>query len=201
MESANPSRRRTVPGGQGAPEEAAPRVLVGYASAHGSTAEIAQRIAEVLGHAGLTVEVLPLQQAPSPEGYAAVVLGSAIHQQEWLPTAAGYIARHAPALRERPVWLFSVGMTSALPRWIRRSARAGQDRRLAQALRDQAAPRGHLLVSGVVTPGQFPRWVRTLFRVFGARFGDYRDWARIEAWAQGIAGSLTTVPPRHAARS
>ncbi|MCY1157286.1 MAG: flavodoxin [Citricoccus sp.] len=195
MESAHPARRRPAPGRQGAPEEAGLRVLIGYASAHGSTAQIGQRIAKVLERDGLTVEVLPLQQAPSPEGYEAVVLGSAIHDQDWLPTAAEYTTRHAEALRDRPVWLFSVGMTSALPRWIRRSAHASQDRRLAHALRDVVCPRGHLLLSGVATPGQFPRWVGTLFRVLGAHFGDYRDWARIEAWAQEIAGELQSTRP------
>jgi menaquinone-dependent protoporphyrinogen oxidase len=171
------------------------RMLIGYASMHGSTAEIGERIAEALQRQELVVEVLPVQQAPSPEGYDAVVLGSAIHNQAWLPAAAEYVTRHAESLRNRPVWLFSVGMSAALPRWIRGSARASQDRHLAQAMRDVVWPRGHLLLSGVATPEQFPRWVKTLFRMLGARFGDFRDWARIETWAQDIAAELTATPP------
>jgi menaquinone-dependent protoporphyrinogen oxidase len=171
------------------------RILIGYASVHGSTAQIGQRIADALQRQGLTVEVLPVRQAPSPEGYEAVVLGSAIHNQAWLPEATEYVTRHAESLRARPVWLFSVGMSAALPRWIRGSARTSQDRHLAQAMKDVVPPRGHLLLSGVAAPEQFPRWVKTLFRMVGARFGDYRDWDRIETWSQNIAGELTSIPP------
>jgi menaquinone-dependent protoporphyrinogen oxidase len=170
------------------------RVLVGYASAHGSTAQIARRIAEVLEREGLTVELLSLRQVQGLRGYDGVVLGSAIHNQTWMPEGCEFVRLHADALVVRPVWLFSVGMSGGLPRWIRGAARSGQNRRLADALRDMVRPRGHLLLSGVAAPEQFPPWVGTLFRVSGAHFGDYRDWATIEAWATDIARELKTRP-------
>ena len=111
-----------------------------------------------------------------------------------MPQATEFVHRHAETLRAQPVWLFSVGMSAALPGVIRGSARAGQDRRLAQALRDVVRPRGHLLLSGTIRAEDFPRWVSVLFRGIGARFGDYRDWAGIETWARGIAGELRTSP-------
>ena len=170
------------------------KVLVGYASAHGSTAGIAGRIAVVLERGGLAVDVLPVPQVKSLSGYDGVVLGSAIHNQTWLPEARDFVNHHAAELRARPVWLFSVGMSAGLPRWARGVARTGQNRRLAGALRDPVRPRGHLLLSGVAAAGQFPRRVGTLFRAVGARFGDYRDWAAIETWAKGIAADLKTTP-------
>ncbi|MGH4011856.1 MAG: flavodoxin domain-containing protein [Pseudonocardiaceae bacterium] len=48
--------------------------------------------------------------------YDAVVLGSAIHNQEWLPQAIRFVRRNLDALAARPVWLFSAGMPGALPR-------------------------------------------------------------------------------------
>ncbi|MET1153306.1 flavodoxin domain-containing protein [Arthrobacter sp.] len=121
------------------------RVLISHASAHGSTREIAQRIAAVLEQEGLTVDVLPLSRLGVPDGYDAAVLSSAIHQQSWLPEAMAFVQRQANELVARPVWLFSVGMSASLPRALRTSASRAQDRRLAGTLRDLVRPRGHRL--------------------------------------------------------
>jgi menaquinone-dependent protoporphyrinogen oxidase len=55
------------------------RILVAHASAHGSTAEIARRIADVLRDEGSSVDVGPMEQQDGLGDYDAVVLGSAIH--------------------------------------------------------------------------------------------------------------------------
>lgn len=132
------------------------RILVGHASAHGSTAEIARRIAEVLRGQGASVDVERMGRITDPGGYDAVVLGSAVHHQAWLPEATGFVRRHRGDLLARPVWLFSVGMSAGLPRLLRRPAHRAQDRRLAAALRDVVRPRGHLLLSGVTGPDLLP---------------------------------------------
>lgn len=166
------------------------RILVGYASAHGSTAEIAHRIAAVLQHPDWTVDVVEVRKIADPGSYDAVVLGSAIHNQAWLPEAAEFVHHHQGVLRVRPVWLFSVGMSAGLPRWLRKQGRAAQDRRMAHALRDMVRPRGHHLFSGAAWPEQFPRMSGVLVRAMGVRFGDYRDWAETEVWARDIAAEL-----------
>ncbi len=155
--------------------------------------EIAQRIAGVLEKEGLSVDVLPISQLGGLEGYDAAVLGSAVHQQAWLPEAMAFIQGHANELVARPVWLFSVGMSAGLPRLVRTSARKAQDRRLAGELRDLVRPRGHCLLSGVAREEDFPGWTSVLFRMVGARFGDFRDWDQIEEWARGIAHDLRSA--------
>lgn len=55
-------------------------------------------------------------------GYDAVVLGSAIHDQAWLPEATRFVRENASALAGLPVWVFGVGMPGALPRVLRRWA-------------------------------------------------------------------------------
>ena len=91
------------------------------------------------------------------------------------------------------MWLFSVGMSAALPRILRGPARRAQNRRLAASLREVVHPRGHLLLSGVAQAEQLPGWAGLLLRGTGGRFGDHRDWPRIEAWARDIAGTLRTT--------
>ena len=70
-------------------------VLVGYASAHGSTREIAERIGARLTELGCTADVVSLDSGVGPEAYSAVVLGSAVHSRRWLPAAEEYV--RAPA--------------------------------------------------------------------------------------------------------
>jgi menaquinone-dependent protoporphyrinogen oxidase len=55
------------------------RVLVGYASAKGSTREIAERIATRLRAAGHVTAVDRVDEASAIASYDALVLGSAIH--------------------------------------------------------------------------------------------------------------------------
>ncbi|TDL42848.1 flavodoxin domain-containing protein [Kocuria rosea] len=169
------------------------RILVAHASAHGSTAEIARRIADVLRKEGSSVDVGPMEQQDGLGDYDAVVLGSAVHDQDWLPVATAFVHRHQAVLRTRPVWLSSVGMSAALPRILRGPARRAQNRRLAASLREVVHPRGHLLLSGVAQAEQLPGWAGLLLRGTGGRFGDHRDWPRIEAWARDIAGALRTT--------
>ncbi|MFD1214931.1 flavodoxin domain-containing protein, partial [Arthrobacter sp. GCM10027362] len=166
------------------------RILVAYASSQGSTQQIARQIAEVLERSGLRVEVLPAGQAADAAGYDAVVLGSAIHNQAWLPEAADYFGRNAPALAGLPVWMFSVGMPDALPGPMRRKARELQQQRIEAALAGPVRPREHRIFSGVYGAGRLPAPGRFLFRLIGGRLGDLRDWPQIRAWAEGIAGQL-----------
>ena len=83
-------------------------VLVGYATAHGSTKGVAERIAARLRGRGAEVTLAELPVAEDIERYGAVVLGSAIHSGDWLPEAEQFVDSHARALAGRETWLFSV---------------------------------------------------------------------------------------------
>jgi menaquinone-dependent protoporphyrinogen oxidase len=90
------------------------RVLVTYVSPHGSTRGIAERLAMRLRDGGLFVDCLPIHETESIADYDAVVVGSAIHGQAWLPEASQFLSTHADELIVKPVWLYSVGMPGAL---------------------------------------------------------------------------------------
>ena len=55
------------------------RVLVAYASRMGSTAEIAEAIADQLRTHGLDVVTAACSAAPDPDGFDAVLVGSAVY--------------------------------------------------------------------------------------------------------------------------
>src|SRR5207342_299308 len=85
------------------------RVLVVYASRHGSTAGIAERIGEALGAKGLDVTVADAKDRPDPVPFDAYVIGSAVYMGQWEKDATSFVERHESVLATRPVWLFSSG--------------------------------------------------------------------------------------------
>jgi menaquinone-dependent protoporphyrinogen oxidase len=164
-------------------------VLVGYATAHGSTREIAERLGIRLSELGCGADVVPLESSADPGGYSAVVLGTAVHSRRWLPVAEDFVRTHRDTLAERPLWAFSVGMPAALRGpWRRFSGK--EETVILDALALPASLRGHRLLSGVVAPEHLDRAGSLMFRLVGGRFGDYRDWAVIDDWAGDIATAL-----------
>ncbi|MEU8619168.1 flavodoxin domain-containing protein [Streptomyces sp. NPDC048623] len=175
-------------------------VRILYATEHGSTQEIAERIGARLGASGHHVEVGALGTAPGTgaDGQElppadAFVVGSAVHDGAWLPVAESFVRGSAEQLRGQPVWMFSVGMSAALPRPLRRLAERVVQPGIA-ALVDAVRPREHRRFSGVIRREHLDRKGAFIFRVLGCRYGDHRDWAAIAEWADGIAKELNVLP-------
>lgn len=169
------------------------RVLVAYASDHGSTRGVAEHVGSVLAEHGLQAEVRSFSSVEDSEGYDAFVLGSAVHDQKWLPAARDYVHERGAGLARRPVWLFSVGMPGAL-RWPLSLFAAAEEPKLLAQFEGLIEPVAHRLFSGVIAPGHLPRTGRVLFKAIGGRYGDYRNWPEIEAWARQIAAALSPRP-------
>jgi menaquinone-dependent protoporphyrinogen oxidase len=164
-----------------------PRVLVAYATAAGSTAGVAERVAEVLRRWGAEVLCRPVGPDVEPADFDAFVLGSAVHNMAWLPPAIDFLHRVAP--HDRPVWCFSVGGITPKGAITRRLT----DRELqvvAQRFPAGFEPRGHRIFGGIIQMKGTPLWGRLFFRMTGGRPGDHRDWPAIEAWAESIAREL-----------
>lgn len=87
----------------------AQRILVAFASRSGSTAGIAQAIADVLQGAGMAVDTQPAGEVTDVTPYTAVVLGSGVFLPHRRSDGGGFLLRHAPALASRAVWLYCAG--------------------------------------------------------------------------------------------
>jgi menaquinone-dependent protoporphyrinogen oxidase len=174
------------------------KVLVAYASAHHSTAGIAVEIGDRLRRAGLDADVRAVHEVGALDVYDAVVLGSALHYQNWLPPAAAFARTRGAALARRPLWLFSVGSVGetssvlgrAATRFIRRRRR---DTRELAALRQALRPRGHRYFAGAVERSHWNVAGDLFMRICRGRYGDHRDWHDVAAWADAIALQLLAV--------
>jgi menaquinone-dependent protoporphyrinogen oxidase len=170
-------------------------VLVGYATAHGSTAEVAERIATGLRARGASVTLAVAAAVDDVERFEAAVLGSAVHSGDWLTDAEQFVDRNAAALAERKTWLFSVcslgETTSFFPDGVTRfmTKRRTDSKQLAR-WRSLIGEGHHRYFAGVVERGQWSRIGDLFLRVMGGKFGDHRDWADIDAWADSIADDL-----------
>ena len=86
-------------------------ILVAFASKHGSTQEISERITTRLRQMGKDVAIQSVQSVEDVRQYEAFVIGSAVYFGSWMKEATDFTRRNRDALAARPVWLFSSGPT------------------------------------------------------------------------------------------
>jgi menaquinone-dependent protoporphyrinogen oxidase len=162
------------------------RILVSTASRHGSTTEVAARIAETLRAglgAGTVVEELAAAEAGDPASYDAVVLGSAVYLGRWLDDARKLTERIA-AQPPRPVWLFSVGPIGDPPKPAEEPAEISDLVRATHA-------RGHQLFAGRLDRHRLGFGEKAVVMALRVADGDFRDVDTIDAWGTQIAADLS----------
>jgi menaquinone-dependent protoporphyrinogen oxidase len=176
-------------------------ILVAYASRHGATQGIAERIAETLRARGLDAEARPAASVKSVAGYDAFVIGSAAYMFHWLKDASAFVHRNRAALSAKPVWLFSSGPLGTEP-----VDREGRDQKVVSMpkempeLRETVNARDHQMFFGAYSRDRRPigfaeRFMKLMPAARDAiPEGDFRDWPEIEAWAAEIARDLQPVP-------
>lgn len=180
-------------------------ILVGYATRHGATAGIAERIAATLTESGRPAEARPVEEVTTLEGYDAVVLGGAAYMFHWLKPAVKFARTHRAALASRPVWLFSSGplgtdLVDKDGHDVLQTTRPKEWDELTELLR----PRGERVFFGAYDPDAKPVGMgeRVIRHMPAARdampAGDFRDWAAIDTWAQEIAEATSPEHPQPA---
>ena len=164
------------------------QILVAYATKYGATAEIAEKIGEVLSEAGLQTDVLPADKVGDLAPYKAVVLGSAVYMGKWRDEAAKFLEDNEKALAQRPVWLFSSGPTGEgdpvelMKGWSFPEAQ--------QEAADRIGPRDIAIFHGAVDTQKLSLPERLILKGIKAPVGDFRDWETITTWATAIAEEL-----------
>lgn len=159
------------------------KILLAVASKHGSTEQVAEVIAKVLGERGHEVTLSDPAQVESLDGYEAVVLGSAVYMTAWMDSAREFAKRFAHQITELPLWAFSVGL-SGVPRGN------AQDPARVGPMLLQIQPIDYRTFSGKLDPSDLNLRERTIARLGGALEGDYRDFEEVSAWANSIADHL-----------
>ena len=156
------------------------KVLVTYASKHGSTAEIAGAVADAIRQAGNETDCVEAGRVKSLDGYEAVILGSAVYMRRWRREARRFVRRFAAELAQRPFWVFSSGPVGDPakdnPAWLEPGGMIREIERLGA--------REHVVFGGRAPQGS------SMANGTSAEFRDRRDWDEIRTWAEGVAAEV-----------
>src|SRR6266487_101238 len=159
-------------------------ILVAYASKHGSTQGIAERISEKFRQMGKEAEARSVDAVKDPGSYEAFVIGSAIYYGSWLKGATEWIPRNQAVLAGRPVWLVSSG-----PLGTEVKDTEQQPKEMAE-FQKTIKPRDHQVFFGALDHNKLSFTERMVLKAVRAPEGDYRDWEAIDGWAESIARDL-----------
>ena len=151
------------------------KIVVAYATKHGSTHEVAAAIAARLRAEGLEVELLPAHAVDDLQEYAGVVLGGSLYMGRWHEDAVALLRRHRTQLAALPVAVFALG-----PLTLDAQDVAGSLGQLTKAVAKAAPdvdPYAVGIFGGVIDPKQLR------FPFNRMRASDARDWDAVDAFA------------------
>jgi menaquinone-dependent protoporphyrinogen oxidase len=168
------------------------RILVTAASRHGSTAEIAEVIGEVLAGSGLDVVVREPAAVGALAEFDAMVLGSAVYAGRWLQPARALADRCADELAAGDVWLFSSGPIGDPPK-------PEVEPTEVELLVGRTGAHGHRTFPGRLARADLGLPEKLVVAALRAPEGEFRPWDEIRAWATEIAASLASPEPAGAA--
>jgi menaquinone-dependent protoporphyrinogen oxidase len=170
--------------------------LVVYASTHGHTRKIAERIAQVLGDEGVAVTLHDATASPAPSaaGFDLVVVGASIHGGHHQAQVMAWAKEHAAALADRPSAFFSVCLAVADDTDESRAAAEGY----LSSFEEQTGwtPRTRTTFAGALQYLEYDFWTRLLIRTMMKRGGhptdtsrdhDFTDWDAVDAFARDLA--------------
>jgi len=154
------------------------RILIAYATRTGSTVEIAAAIGKSLSEKGFSVDVEPVEDNPSPDGYQAVIMGSAIRMGSWLPEAVEYVEINQFVLERMPVALFTVHMLNTREDEESRNNRFAYLSKIRPLLNDPE----EVYFEGKMDFSRLSFLDRMIAKMVDAEEADHRDWERINNW-------------------
>jgi menaquinone-dependent protoporphyrinogen oxidase len=165
------------------------KILISYASECGTTGEVAEAIGDALCQDGNTVETKWIKNVKDINNYDAVIIGSAILYEDWMPEAREFVKNNQDILKNMPVAYFITCMALS----SKKDAAMQQAIEYSDKLCDlvsQVKPISVGHFAGVLDYSKISFFKRILTRAAMARHkvkeGDYRDWNAIHSWARSI---------------
>lgn len=165
-----------------------PKILIAYASQFGTTGEVAEVIGESLCQGGAMVETKWVKHVKDLNNYNAVIIGSAIQNDKWMPEATEFVKAYQKILSKLPVAYFFTCLTLFKPtEKAQHKATAYSDKICALAPQVKPVSVGHF--AGVLDYSKMSFFFRLIakgvFAIIRIPEGDYRDWDAIRSWAKG----------------
>ncbi len=170
------------------------KVLIAYATTHGSTTEVAEFIGEVFREHDLEITVQPVYQVQSVSEYDAFVLGSPVYGGMWLTEMSQFFARFERELARKPVyyWMTCIrvletdGRQHALDEYVHKPTLE------KIGVRDVEVFAGKLNLEAIDWKERWTLAARYDGKTLPAVHSeDYRDWNLIREWAKRVRIELS----------
>ncbi|NLD46545.1 MAG: hypothetical protein GX660_05025 [Clostridiaceae bacterium] len=164
------------------------KVLIAYASRHGSTKEVAGKIAHEMRGKG-RISVIPVQEVYDISLYDTVLLGSAIRMGKLLPEAKRFLQKFHKELASKSFYMFVVCMTMSSDTKEKRSEALSFIKSGLNLYNLTSKDIG--LFGGVFDVTKLPFPIGIIARLAKVKTEDVRDWNKIEKWARRICRQLS----------
>jgi menaquinone-dependent protoporphyrinogen oxidase len=169
------------------------KILVAYATAAGSTKEVAETIGKTLQEKGAIVDVSRAKEVTGMSDYDAVILGSGVRAGRTYAEATTFLSTYHSALAELPMACFVVCLTM--------KENTDQSCKEASGYLDmmmQTAPGVNVVSKGLFGGALKYDTLPLLFKLIMKWFikegeGDHRDWDAIRSWAAEAYSLLATA--------
>ena len=159
------------------------KLTVAVASRHGSTAEVADAIADELRDSGHEVSVLPAEAVEGTPEADAVIVGSPLYMGRWMKDARRLAADLAAQGRQRPLYAFTCGPLGDPP-----EPEVPDGEEVLGPI--EPLVRLHEVLGGRLDPSELNRRERFVASAVKAPEGDFRDFEAARAFARRIDRDL-----------
>jgi menaquinone-dependent protoporphyrinogen oxidase len=161
------------------------KILVTYATKHGSTQEIAEVISETMRNNGLNVDIRMIKDVKSLEDFSFVILGAPLYMFRWHKDAHRFLSKHQRAIKNGlPVAVFAGGPFGKNEENIWQATENQLEKELTK--HPWFKPQAIQIVGGKFNPEElrFPYNLIPAMRQLDA--SDLRDWEAIRSWTRSI---------------
>jgi menaquinone-dependent protoporphyrinogen oxidase len=162
------------------------KLLITYASKCGSTTEIAKSMGKVLVEKGYEVDILPVSQVKSMDGYEGILAGSAVRVGAWLPEAVEFVKNNQTAMQKIPTAIFTVHGLN----WENTSAGEALRKNYTNAVKQLITPVDEVFFAGKIDFSTITFLEKMLCKAVKAVEEDKRNWGLINSWAAEIPNKL-----------
>ncbi|MBI1356739.1 MAG: protoporphyrinogen oxidase [Acidobacteria bacterium] len=180
------------------------KILIVYATCEGQTAHIAHEIAGALRADGHEAEVSRAQDAPSPSGYGAVVVGSPVHAGRHERAVLEWVKTHLEVLEKTHGGFFSVSLAAA----SEDPNEQAEAKRLADAFLFKTGWRPESLAcfAGALAYSRYGLLKKLIMRRIAAKEGgatdtahdyEYTDWDSVLRFARDVAATVPAASAKH----
>lgn len=175
------------------------KVLVAYATAKGSTGEMAQFIGRIFEAYSIDTTVQNVEQVESVDEYDAVVMGSPAHAGMWLPQLSQFMQRFSKSLKTKQsfLWMACIrivedgGREHIINHYFYKPALEDLNINI-----DDIGIMAGKLKQEDVAPNE--RWMLSAYydgdKLPGKFNQDFRDWQAIATWSGEIVRKLKASP-------